>query len=256
MVAIPKPPASKAMTSITQLGVYLLIGLHVFLTGCAPQGPATPTEVVADDTDVESFFDESLSEQASRQIWPEAPYDEASRRRILAAYQHLDPQQQIRDDLLERAVLFHFTFRDHLRTDMLSIIDFSKPSWEARFYLVNLKTGTVQAMHVSHGTGSDANRDGIAESFSNRSGSNASSLGFYVGAETYQGKNGLSLRLDGRSDTNSNARARAVVIHGADYVQDRSVIQGRSWGCPAVSWKNLQSTIQGIKQGGLLFIGR
>jgi len=238
------------------IGAILVLLLQLGLTACAPATNGTPSEVLADDSEAESFFDESLSEQATRQIWPEKPYDNASRARILSAYQHLDPQQIIRDDLLERAVLFHFTYRDRLRTDTLSIIDFSKPSWEPRFYLVNLKTGAVHAMHVSHGSGSDANRDGYAESFSNRAGSNASSLGFYVGAETYQGKNGLSLRLDGRSDSNSNARARAVVIHGADYVQDRSVTQGRSWGCPAVSWRNLQTSIQGIKQGGLLFIGR
>ena len=249
---------SQGFKSMAKSSAWLLMAcqLVIVISSCAPATGVIPTEVLPDDTDVETPFDEKVSEQNNRRIWAEKPYDEASRSRILASFQHLDPQRLIRDELLERAVLFHFTYRDRLRTDTLSIIDFRKPSWEPRFFIVNLKSGAVHAMHVSHGTGSDSNRDGYAESFSNRPGSNASSLGFYVGAETYQGKNGLSLRLDGRSETNSNARGRAVVIHGANYVQDRSVVQGRSWGCPAVSWQNLQRTVNGVKQGGLLLIGR
>ena len=115
-----------------------------------------------------------------------------------------------------------------------------------------METGSVWNIHVSHGKGSDSNHDGLAEKFSNVSGSNASSLGFYKTAETYQGKHGYSLRLDGLSETNSKARPRAIVVHGADYVKDKEVIQGRSWGCPAVSRMHSKKVIDLIKNGSLI----
>ncbi|MCP5916770.1 murein L,D-transpeptidase catalytic domain family protein, partial [Klebsiella pneumoniae] len=75
-----------------------------------------------------------------------------------------------------------------------------------RFFIVDMNSGSVWPLHVAHGKGSDSNHDGYAEKFSNTSGSNASSLGYYITAETYNGSNGYSLRLDGMSSTNSNAR--------------------------------------------------
>src|SRR5690606_28831407 len=112
------------------------------------------------------------------------------------------------------------------------------PSNKKRLHVINMSTGAGWSLHVAHGKGSDKNHDAYAERFSNTSGSNASSLGAYLTAETYSGSNGYSLRLDGLSTTNSNARRRAVVVHGASYVKDSNVKQGRSWGCPAVSKAN------------------
>jgi hypothetical protein len=108
---------------------------------------------------------------------------------------------------------------------------------------------------VAHGSGSDKANDGYAEKFSNVSGSNASSLGFYMTAETYNGKHGLSLRLDGLSSTNSNVRARAVVIHGASYVSDSDIKAGRSWGCPAVSMASKDKVIKMLKGGSIIYAG-
>ena len=68
-------------------------------------------------------------------------------------------------------------------------------------------------------------------------GSKMTSLGTYVTAETYYGKHGLSLRLDGLDKENSRARERAIVIHGADYVTPDRTKMGRSWGCPALERK-------------------
>lgn len=82
---------------------------------------------------------------------------------------------------------------------------------------------------------------------------NATSLGFYRTGKIYIGKHGPSLRLDGLSTTNSNARDRAIVIHGADYVQEEGRIQGRSWGCPAVAQNNRESVIERLKGGSLLY---
>lgn len=138
-------------------------------------------------------------------------------------------------------------------TEYLSIINYAPASSEKRFFIVHLQTGKVWALHVAHGAGSDRNHDGIAEAFSNLPGSNATSLGFYRTGEIYMGKHGPSLRLDGLSSTNSNARDRAIVIHGADYVQEDSPIQGRSWGCPAVAQHNRDAVIERLKGGSLLY---
>ncbi len=175
---------------------------------------------------------------------------------ILAKYQHLDPKHEVPVKLLETAVLY---FDSHLSSianqNYLSVIDFSQRSTKARFYIIDMKSGAVWAIHTSHGKNSDPDGDGYATSFSNKSGSNQSSLGMYKAAETYYGKHGLSMRLDGLSSTNSNARARAVVLHQADYVQESAVVQGRSWGCPAVANENRDEVIRRLKGGSLIYAG-
>lgn len=188
-------------------------------------------------------------------VTPEVPVVEISEReKILQQYNHLDPSRIVPTKGLEEAVLyFHKNKSSFKNQTVISVLDFSQSSTKKRWYFINLKTGVVWNVHVSHGKGSDANHDGYAEKFSNVSGSNASSLGFYRTAETYTGSNGYSLRLDGLSSTNSNARPRAIVVHGADYVQDSNVIQGRSWGCPAVSQANRDKVINMIKGGSLIY---
>ncbi|MNS88942.1 hypothetical protein D3C72_1229360 [compost metagenome] len=135
----------------------------------------------------------------------------------------------------------------------MTIIDYSLKSTKKRFFIVDMKKGSVQALHVAHGKGSDSNHDGYAEKFSNVEGSNATSLGFYFTAETYNGSNGYSLKLDGLSTTNSRARERAIVIHGASYVQEKDVIQGRSWGCPALDNAYAKTIINQLKAGTLVY---
>ena len=98
----------------------------------------------------------------------------------------------------------------------------------------------------------------FARNFSNKVGSFKSSIGFYKTAETYTGKHGLSLRLDGLEYSNSNARARAIVIHAADYVSTNFIEQngrlGRSLGCPSLPKKDYHQVVHKIKNGSLLFI--
>jgi hypothetical protein len=86
-----------------------------------------------------------------------------------------------------------------------------------------------------------------------------SSLGFYLTGETYHGKHGFSLRLDGlEADFNSNARDRAIVIHGADYAEEAFAKQtgrlGRSLGCPALPNKTAPLVIDLIKEKSCVFI--
>lgn len=177
--------------------------------------------------------------------------------RILSKYDHVDPKHQIRDSLLRAALLFYDQNASMIKNKaFLSVIDFSLSSKQARFFIIEMKSGSVWAIHTAHGKGSDANGDGMAEKFSNTSGSDASSIGFYLTAETYSGKHGLSLRMDGLSSTNSNVRARAVVIHGASYVQESSVIQGRSWGCPAVTMTNRDRVVNSLKGGSLIYANK
>lgn len=137
----------------------------------------------------------------------------------------------------------------------MTIIDFRSRSSDYRLFLLDRKAGTIERHMVAHGAGSDKNGDGVAEQFSNVPNSRMSSLGAYLTAETYSGKHGLSMRLDGKDATNSNARKRAVVVHGADYVIDGKRA-GRSWGCPAIDMKVIKDFIQKTKGGSLLYIGK
>lgn len=141
-------------------------------------------------------------------------------------------------------------------SNIVSFIDFTKPSTERRFYTVDLDSRTVKFHSlVSHGRNTGEN---IATSFSNRPHSNQSSLGFYVTGETYVGSKGYSLRLDGVDDRyNSNMRNRAVVMHDADYVSETWVKKygrlGRSQGCPALPKEISRKVIDTIKDKTVIF---
>ncbi len=143
------------------------------------------------------------------------------------------------------------------KKDLLVIIDFTKPSTEERLYIVDVKNRKlVLSSHVAHGRNSGGN---YATSFSNESGSHKSSLGFYVTANTYMGRNGYSLVLDGlEKGFNDKARERAIVIHGAPYCDPSNIAAagrlGRSFGCPALPPALNEKIIDTIKDGAVVFI--
>jgi hypothetical protein len=125
-----------------------------------------------------------------------------------------------------------------------------------RFFLIDVEHKKI--LHksiVAHGRNSG---EEYAKYFSNEVGSFKSSIGFYRTGETYHGKHGLSLRLDGLEYTNNNARKRAIVVHAADYVSSVFIKNngrlGRSLGCPSLPKENYNEVIHKIKEGSLLFI--
>ena len=127
--------------------------------------------------------------------------------------------------------------------------------------LADIANGKVLSSHlVAHGRGSDPANVGWVEMFSNRPGSNASSRGAFVTAEAYVGKHGRSRRLDGLDPDNSNARDRAIVIHGASYVGPGMAASqgriGRSQGCFAVSPGEIGEVLARLGPGHLLFAGK
>ena len=141
--------------------------------------------------------------------------------------------------------------------NIISIVDFRKPSFEKRMYVVDLKQkNLLKQTFVAHGKNTGLI---YATNFSNSTNSHQSSLGFYKTDNSYHGDFGYSLRLDGMErDFNDKARSRAIVIHGADYVGQSFVNRygrcGRSYGCPAVPLEDTYNIINTIKGGNCLFI--
>lgn len=141
--------------------------------------------------------------------------------------------------------------------DILTIADFSKSSNTKRLWVIDMAAHKVlYNTFVAHGrnTGNE-----FADSFSNVSSSYRSSLGFYTTGDTYNGKHGMSLRLNGlEKGVNDNALSRGVVMHGADYVSENFIKAhtrlGRSQGCPAIPNEMVQPIIGAIKGKSCLYI--
>ncbi|HEY1141821.1 MAG TPA: murein L,D-transpeptidase catalytic domain family protein [Lysobacter sp.] len=138
----------------------------------------------------------------------------------------------------------------------LAVIDYSRPSLMPRLWVFDLTAGRLLYEEVvAHGQGSGEN---MATRFSNSDGSHQSSLGLFVTADTYTGKNGYSLRMRGlEPGVNDAAMARAIVMHGAPYVDpaqgQRMGRLGRSWGCPAVRSAVAKPMIDLLKGGQFVF---
>ena len=150
----------------------------------------------------------------------------------------------------------------HVTTrDAVGLVDFSAPSRSARFYLIDVAAGQVISTHlVAHGKGSDPANSGWVERLSNQPGSNASCDGAFVTGQTYVGEHGRSRRLIGLEPQNDMAEARAIVIHGAPYVDPALVASqgrvGRSQGCFAVSRSEIDDVLELLGEGSLLFAAR
>jgi hypothetical protein len=152
---------------------------------------------------------------------------------------------------------YKLTDKNLIDKQILTIIDFSLSSKKKRMWVMDMsKNKILYHTFVSHGknTGSE-----FATQFSNKKNSLKSSLGFFITGETYFGKNGLSLFIDGmEKQFNSNARERYVVIHGASYANPAAIKNlgrlGRSYGCPALPTAISGEIIDLIKDKSVLYI--
>lgn len=164
-------------------------------------------------------------------------------------------------ELFKKALIGYYNLKKSKQLStgksIITIIDFSKKSSQKRLWIIDLnKNKLLFHTLVAHGQGSGLD---LATNFSDTRSSNQSSLGFYLTSETYIGKHGLSMRLDGLDKGfNSNARARAVVVHGAEYVSQDFINKtgrlGRSHGCPALPKELTSTIINTIKGKTCLFI--
>lgn len=140
---------------------------------------------------------------------------------------------------------------------VLSIVDFTMPSNVKRLFVIDVKSFSLLFnTYVAHGRNSGK---ATASEFSNAPNSFESSLGFYITSNTYNGKHGYSLRLEGEEQgINDNALNRGIVMHCAPYVSEGFIKSqgyiGRSEGCPAISPKVYKPIIEKIKDGSCLFM--
>jgi hypothetical protein len=175
-------------------------------------------------------------------------------------YNEMDLQEQgLRYEVFSKALLGYYNLKheDKLSDNpVVTIVDFTKSSNEKRLWVINLEEKQVlHNTYVAHGRNSG---NEFAENFSNDHKSYMSSIGFYVTQGTYQGKHGLSLRLDGLDEANSNALDRCIVMHGAEYASEDFIEQagrlGRSLGCPALPMEEHEGIINAVKDKTTLYI--
>ncbi|WP_437918952.1 murein L,D-transpeptidase catalytic domain family protein [Sphingobacterium sp. LRF_L2] len=190
---------------------------------------------------------------------PSKPISKKEREPISEAnllYDKMNLGEVLKFEAFEQALQGYHTLHPK-KTNILTVIDFTLPSTEKRMVVIDMeKEKVLFRTIVSHGRNSG---EKYAKSFSNKHGSYQSSLGFFLTENTYQGGNGYSLVLNGlEKGINDQAKARAVVIHGADYCSESTIKStgrlGRSYGCPALPRELTKPIINAIKNGSLLYI--
>ncbi|MBW8824081.1 MAG: murein L,D-transpeptidase catalytic domain family protein [Xanthomonadales bacterium] len=141
----------------------------------------------------------------------------------------------------------------------LAVIDYSRPSTDKRLWVFDVARDQLLFRElVAHGQGSG---DNYATRFSNQDNSHQTSLGLFLTAETYIGNNGYSLKLDGVDrGFNDNARSRAIVMHGAWYVNPEMLLfsyandaawlhKGQSFACDGRSADQIVAAARAMRGG-------
>jgi len=199
-----------------------------------------------------------LSSAATSQVVPGliAPLTSAPKPLVPAQPQALTAPGGIDPQLFARAKAALDQHKLWIR-DSVGIVDFSKPSSEPRFYVVDLASGAVESHLVAHGRGSDPAHSGYLERFSNDFGSYASSNGTYTTGDYYDGKYGLSMKVAGLDWSNYNAEPRAIVIHNAWYAEPGMIEQhgmlGRSEGCFAMPKASQWAVMRKLAGGRMIY---
>lgn len=166
---------------------------------------------------------------------------------------------EIHEDVLDKVVTsLECSNKYHIdHNSILTIIDYSLPSSKKRLWVLDLyEKKLLFHTYVAHGLKSGVNSTNF---FSNQNNSRASSLGVYLTRQAYYGREGTSLRLSGLdSGFNDNADYRAIVMHGAFYVEEDFIKKygraGRSWGCPALPHSLSSQIIQTIKDNSVMVV--
>ncbi len=158
---------------------------------------------------------------------------------------------------INQAVQFYTSNYDNIcNKKFITIVDYNKPQLKDRLTIINLEDQTIESIKVANGTNTDPDHDGKANRFSNNDGDSTSSIGFYLTGKEYIGTKGQSMGLQGLSDNyNSNACSRDIVLHGDNYPNSKYKVAqgGRSNGCLALTQSDVDSTIQKIQNGSLLY---
>ena len=175
---------------------------------------------------------------------------------VKSVYDSLNIKNKIDYSIFQKAYLGYVQISNK-NPGVLIIIDYTKPSNEERFYVLDLNNKKlVYSTRVAHSKNSGLE---IPLEFSDDPNSYQSSLGFFVTLGEYNGAYGYSLRLKGLEENiNANAEDRAIVIHGGDIVEDEYIkkfgFAGRSLGCPVLPHSITREIIDFIKHGRVLFI--
>lgn len=175
---------------------------------------------------------------------------------VKSVYDSLNIKGKIDYSIFQKAYLGYVQIPNK-NPGVLVIIDYSKPSNEERFYVLDLnKKKLVYSTRVAHSKNSGLE---IPLEFSDDPNSYQSSLGFFLTLGEYNGAYGYSLRLKGLEENiNANAESRAIVIHGGDIVNDEYIkkygFAGRSLGCPVLPAALTKEIVNYIKHGRVLFI--
>jgi hypothetical protein len=171
---------------------------------------------------------------------------------------HLAVVQRLDEPVVDRAMQYYRAHADTIGNHRyLTVIDFTRPSYARRMYILDMETGAVQQYLVAHGE-----RSGYiyATDISNEIGSHKSCGGFFLTGEAYDGDWGRAMRLHGLQEgVNDNAWRRDIVLHGASWVGYGAVFGnggrlGRSWGCPTVPLADVEQIVDRLKGGSLLYV--
>lgn len=180
--------------------------------------------------------------------------DSLSDNRIVKQYLKLHLDKEISLSTFYRAITGYEKIKNK-KEDILTIIDYSKPSLEKRFYVIDLnKEELLYSTYVMHGKNSG---DNYTTEFSNILNSYKSSPGFFKTSYAYNGQFGYALRLQGlEKGINDNAMKRSIVLHGSKYATPiKSVpMLYKSLGCPTIPAELAKPVIDKIKDGSVMYI--
>lgn len=170
----------------------------------------------------------------------------------------IDPQNLINDEIEAEALASYARHAQQqpFRGDEIVIVDYAKPSSAKRLYILNIRTGAVEAHYVAHGRGSDPAHTNMAVRFSDAETSGMSSVGAFRGLERYKSpSHGPALKLTGLDQTNESAYRRLIVFHTAAYFDPDKGRYGRSCGCFVVTKEDMGRVYDVIADGGFLYAG-